>query len=144
MKDIKVIGLDLAKSIFQLHCTDSKGKCVLRKRLNREKLVEFMANLNPCIIGIEACMSSHYWARVFESMGHTVKIMAPKFVKPYVKSNKNDPNDAEGIAEAVTRPNMRFVSIKNIEQQDILLLHRTRELVIKQRTAQSNQIRGLL
>jgi len=144
MKDIKVLGIDLAKNVFQLHGTNTKGKCVLRKRLGREKLIEFVAQINPCTIGIEACMSAHYWARVFQNMGHTVKMMSPQFVKPYVMSNKNDRNDAKGIAEAVTRPDMKFVAVKNIEQQDILLLHRARELVVKQRTAQANQIRGLL
>jgi transposase len=144
MKNIKVLGVDLAKNVFQLHGTDIKGKCVLRKRLSREKLVSFIATLSPCLIGIEACTGAHYWARLFESMGHHVKMMSPQFVKPYIKSNKNDSNDAAGIAEAVTRPNMRFVPIKKIEQQDILLLHRARELAVKQRTAQANQIRGLL
>lgn len=144
MKDIKVLGIDLAKNIFQLHGTDAKGKCVLRKRLSREKLAEFVANMAPCTIGIESCMGAHYWARMFEQIGHVVKIMPPQFVKPYVMSNKNDQNDARGIAEAVTRPTMKFVSAKTIEQQDILLLHRARELVMKQRTAQANQIRGLL
>src|SRR5689334_20846392 len=93
MKNIKVLGIDLAKNVFQLHGTNAKGKCILRKRLSREKLAEFVAQINPCIIGIEACMSSHYWARVFQNMGHTVKIMSPQFVKPYVMSNKNDSND---------------------------------------------------
>ena len=144
MNNIKVLGIDLAKNVFQLHGTDAKGKCLLRKRLSRAKLTEFVAQLAPCIIGIEACTGAHHWARVFEKMGHTVKMMAPQFVKPYVKSNKNDRNDARGIAEAVTRPDMKFVPIKKIEQQDILLLHRVRSLVIKQRTAQANQIRGLL
>jgi transposase len=144
MKNIKVLGIDLAKNVFQLHGTDAKGKCVLRKRLSREKLTEFVAQLPPCTIGIEACTGAHHWARVFEQMGHKVKMMAPQFVKPYVKSNKNDRNDARGIAEAVTRPDMKFVPIKKIEQQDTLLLHRARALVMKQRTAQANQIRGLL
>lgn len=144
MKNISVLGIDLAKDVFQLHGTDAKGNGLLRKRLSRPKLTDFMANLTPCLVGIEACGSAHYWARVFEGMGHTVKMMSPQFVKPYVKSNKNDANDAEAIAEAVTRPTMRFVSIKKIEQQDVLLLHRARELAIKQRTAQGNQIRGLL
>jgi len=144
MKDIKVLGIDLAKNVFQLHGTNAKGKCVLKKRLSREKLIEFMAQLPPCLVGIEACGGSHYWARSFTGMGHSVKMMAPQFVKPYVKSNKNDANDAEGINEAVMRPNMRFVPIKKIEQQDVLLSHRARELVMKQRTAQANQIRGLL
>lgn len=144
MKDIKVLGIDLAKNVFQLHGTNAKGKCVLKKRLSREKLIDFMAQLPPCLVGIEACGGAHYWARLFNKMGHTAKVMAPQFVKPYVKSNKNDANDAEGINEAVTRPNMKFVPIKKIEQQDVLLSHRARELVIKQRTAQANQIRGLL
>lgn len=144
MRDIKVLGIDLAKNVFQLHGTNSKEQCSLKKRLGREALIEFMAQLPPCLVGIEACGGSHYWARTFQSMGHTVKMMAPQFVKPYVKSNKNDQNDAAGINEAVTRPAMKFVPIKQIEQQDILLIHRCRELLMKQRTALSNQIRGLL
>lgn len=112
MKDIKVLGIDLAKDVFQIHGTDARGSRVLTKRLNRVKLAEFMANTTPCLVGIEACGSAHYWARVFESHGHTVKIMSPQFVKPYVKSNKNDARDAEAIAEAVTRPTMRFVPKK--------------------------------
>lgn len=144
MKNIKVLGIDLAKNVFQLHGTNAQGKCVLRKRLTRTKLIEFVANLPPCVIGIEACGGAHYWGRLFKQMGHTVKMMSPQFVKPYIKSNKNDRNDAQGIAEAVTRPEMKFVPIKNIEQQDTLLLHRARELVVKQRTAQANQIRGFL
>lgn len=144
MKNINVLGIDLAKNILQCHGSDAKGKCVLKKRLSRGKLAEFVANLSPCTIGIEASGGAHYWARVFQAMGHTVKMMAPQFVKPYVRANKNDVNDARGIAEAVTRPDMKFVSIKTIEQQDTLLLHRARALVVKQRTAQANQIRGLL
>jgi transposase len=134
----------LAKNVFQLHGTDAKEKCILRKRLNRVQLIEFLATIQPCLIGIEACTGSHHWARTFKQMGHTVKIIAPQFVKPYVRSNKNDRNDARAIAEAVTRPDMKFVAIKTIEQQDMLLLHRARALVMKQRTAQANQIRGLL
>jgi len=144
MKNVTALGIDLAKNVFQLHGADAKGRCVLRKRLSREKLSDFMSNLPPCLIGIEASTGAHYWARLFERMGHEVKIMAPQFVKPYIKSNKNDSNDAAGIAEAVTRPGMRFVPIKQIEQQDVLLSHRARELAVKQRTAQANQIRGLL
>lgn len=144
MKDIKVLGIDLAKNVFQLHGTNSKGEQVLSKRLSRNKLVEYMANLPACVVGVEACGGAHYWARVFTKQGHTVKMMAPQFVKPYVKSNKNDARDAEAIAEAVTRPTMRFVPIKGMEQQDILMLHRVRELLMKQRTAHSNQMRGLL
>ena len=144
MRNIKVIGIDLAKNVFQIHGTDAKGKCVLKKRLARAKLIEFVAQLPPCIIGIEACTGAHYWGRLFNQMGHTTKMMAPHFVKPYIRSNKNDRNDARGIAEAVTRPDMKFVPIKTVSQQDTLLLHRARNLLIKQRTALSNQIRGLL
>ena len=144
MKDIKVLGIDLAKNVFQLHGTDARGKCVLTRRLTREKLLEFIANLKPCLIGLEACLGAHYWARTFEGMGHAVRIMAPQFVKPYVMADKNDSNDASGIAEAVTRPKMKFVAVKTIEQQDVLAMHRARELVMKQRTASINQIRGLL
>ncbi|HVY52936.1 MAG TPA: IS110 family transposase [Gammaproteobacteria bacterium] len=144
MRNIKVLGIDLAKNVFQLHGTDAKGKQILRKRFNRMQLIEFVSNLSPCIIGIEACTGAHYWGRLFERYGHTVKMMAPQFVKPYIKSNKSDRNDARGIAEAVTRPDMKFVPIKMIEQQETLLLHRARELVVKQRTAQANQIRGCL
>lgn len=134
----------MAKNVFQLHGADERGKCILHKRLSREKLKEFVAKLPPCLIGIEACIGAHYWARVFESMGHIIRMMAPHLVKPYTKSNKNDKNGAGGIAEALTRPEMEFIPIKKIEQQDILLLHRARELVIKQRTVQANQIKGLL
>lgn len=144
MKDIKVLGIDLAKNVFQLHGTNAKGKCVLRKQLTRAKLPEFISNLPLCLIGMEACTGAHYWARVFMAMGHTVKMMAPQFVKPYIGPNKNDRNDAKGIAEAVTRPEMKFVPVKTIEQQDVLLVHRARELAVKNRTAKVNQIRGLL
>ena len=144
MKNIKVLGIDLAKNVFQIHGTDAKGKCILRKRLTRAKFIAFIANLSPCIIGIEACGGAHYWGRYFKQLGHEVRMMSPQFVKPYVKSNKNDRNDSEAIAEACTRPSMRFVPIKTVAQQDILMIHRARELVIKQRTAQANQIRGLL
>lgn len=143
-KNITVLGIDLAKNVFQIHGTDERGKPLLKKRLGREGLIEFVSQLPPCLIGVEACGGAHSWARTFQSMGHTVKMMAPQFVKPYVKSNKNDQNDAAGINEAVTRPTMKFVPIKTVEQQDILLIHRCRALLLKQRTALSNQIRGLL
>lgn len=126
MKEINVLGIDLAKNIFQLHGADKKGKRTLSKRLGRSELIEFMSNLKPCIVGIEACTGAHYWGRLFSDMGHTVKMMAPQFVKPYVLSNKNDKNDAKGISEAVVRPEMKFVPIKTIEQQDVLLIHRAR------------------
>lgn len=144
MKDIKVLGIDLAKSIFQLHGNDGDGKQILSRRIGREGLIGLVSNLKPCLIGIEACGGAHYWARRFSEMGHTVKIIAPQFVKPYVMSNKNDKNDARGIAEAVNRPGMKFVAIKTQSQQDSLLMHRARILCVKNRTAQANQLRGLL
>jgi transposase len=142
--NITVLGIDLAKNVFQLHGVDKRGNVLLRKTISRVKLTEYVQKLSPCLIGMEACGSSHYWARKFQSYGHEVKLMSPQFVKPYVKSNKNDRNDAEAICEAVTRPNMRFVAIKSVEQQDIQSLHRIREGFIQRRTALANQIRGLL
>ena len=144
MNNITTIGIDLAKNVFQLHGADASGKRVLRKRLQRSDLGDFIANLPRCLIGMEACGSSHYWARLFRSYGHEVKLMSPQYVKPYIKTNKNDVADAEGIAEAVTRPNMRFVPIKETYQQDILCLHKVRERLVGNKTALSNQIRGLL
>lgn len=142
--EITTVGIDLAKSVFQVHATDQHGKVVLRKQLKRGQVAEFFANLPTCLIGMEACGSAHYWARKLQAMGHTVKLMAPQFVKPYVKTNKHDAADAEAICEAVRRPNMRFVPVKNIEQQAVLALHRVRQGWVKARTAQANQIRGLL
>ena len=142
--NIKVLGIDIAKNVFELHGVDEKGKTVLKKRLTRDQLSEFIANLPICLIGMEACGGSHYWARKFKQMGHEVKLMNPQFVKPYVKSNKNDSHDAEAICEAVQRPTMRFVGNKTIEQQDIQAMHRIRERLVKNRSALANQIRGLL
>ena len=142
--NIKRIGIDLAKQVFQLHGVDNHEKVVLRKQLSRTKMLVYFQSLAPCLIGMEACGSSHYWARELQKLGHTVKLMAPQFVKPYVKGNKNDTNDAEAICEAVSRPNMRFVSIKTVAQQDIQAVHRIRNGLVKQRTAKINQIRGLL
>src|SRR5665811_2377697 len=142
--NLTTIGIDLAKSVFQVHGTDEKGKAVLKKQLKRTQMLPFFANLTACRIGMEACGSAHYWARKLQALGHTVKLMAPQFVKPYVKTNKNDAADAEAICEAVTRPTMRFVPIKNGEQQAVLALHRARQGFVKARTAQANQIRGLL
>ena len=142
--EITTVGIDLAKSVFQVHAIDQQGKVVLRKQLKRGQMAEFFAALPVCLIGMEACGSAHYWARKLQTMGHTVKLMAPQFVKPYVKTNKHDAADAEAICEAVRRPNMRFVPIKNVEQQAVLALHRVRQGWIKARTAQANQIRGLL
>ena len=141
---ITTIGIDLAKNVFQVHGADGRGKSVLKKALKRAQMLPFFANLTPCLIGMEACGSAHYWARKLEALGHTVKLMAPQFVKPYVKTNKNDAADAEAICEAVTRPTMRFVPIKNGEQQAVLALHRARQGFVKARTAQANQIRGPL
>jgi transposase len=142
--DITVLGIDLAKNSFQLHGVDAAGQRVVRKPLSRHKVSAYVAQLPPCLIGMEACGGAHHWVRVFTAFGHTVRLMAPQFVKPYVKSNKNDAVDAEAICEAVQRPNMRFVPEKSIEQQDIQSLHRIRSQLIARRTAQSNQVRGLL
>ncbi|MGH8279304.1 MAG: IS110 family transposase [Gammaproteobacteria bacterium] len=142
--NISTIGLDLAKQVFQVHGVDARGKVVLQKRLKRAEMAEFFANLPPCLIGMEACGTAHYWGRKLESFGHTVKLMAPRFVKPYLTGEKNDANDAAAIYEAVTRPSMRFVPLKSAEQQALLVLHRTRAGLVHSRTAASNQVRGLL
>lgn len=142
--NITTVGIDLAKSVFQVHAVDERGKTVLRKKLKRAEVVTFFAKLRPCLIGMEACGSAHFWARKLTELGHTVKLMAPQFVKPYVKTNKNDSRDAEAICEAVGRPNMRFVPIKSVEQQALLGLHRARQGLVAARTAQANQLRGLL
>jgi transposase len=144
MKEIKVMGIDLAKTIFQVHGIDEFGKAVIRKQIRRKDLVEFMAQTKPCLVGMESCGGSNHWARVFKELGHEVKLMAPQYVKAYRKSDKNDRNDAEAICEAVTRANMRFVAVKSIAQQDIQSLHRVRTRYIRNRTALVNQIRGLL
>lgn len=141
---ITTIGIDLAKNVFQIHGVDERGKVGVRKQMKRADMLNYFVNLAPCLIGMEACGSAHYWARKLAGYGHTVKLMAPQFVKPYVKTNKNDIADAEAICEAVSRPNMRFVAIKSVEQQAILSVHRARQGFVKARTAQGNQIRGLL
>jgi transposase len=141
---VTVLGVDLSKTSFQIHGINKNGKCLIKKSLTRKKFQESMVNMPPCLIGMEACGSANYWARELESFGHTVKLMSPQYVKPYVKTNKNDAADAEAICEAVQRPNMRFVSPKSIEQQDIQSLHRMRSLAVSTRTAVINQIRGLL
>jgi transposase len=138
------IGLDIAKHVFQIHGVDLCGKAVLRKQLKRPQVLAFFANLPACLIGLEACAGAHYWARELARLGHEVRLISPQFVKPYVKGNKNDANDAEAICEAVGRPHMRFVPVKSIEQQDILALHRVREGLVKGRTAKANPLRGLL
>ncbi|MEI6069275.1 MAG: IS110 family transposase [Spirochaetota bacterium] len=142
--NIKRIGIDLAKEVFQLHGVDSQEKVAVRKQLRRSQMLAYFGKIPPCLIGMEACGSAHYWARELQKQGHTVKLMAPQFVKPYVKSNKNDANDAEAICEAVARPTMRFVAIKTIAQQDIQAIHRIRSELVRHRTAKVNQIRGLL
>lgn len=142
--NIKRIGIDLAKTVFQLHGVDDHEKPVLRKKLKREQMLPYFGNLPPCLIGMEACGGAHYWARELQKYGHTVKLIAPQFVKPYVKANKNDANDAEAICEAVSRPTMRFVTAKTVAQQDLQASHRIRDDLVKQRTAKANQIRGLL
>ena len=144
MKQIKRIGVDLAKNVFQVHGVDHHERVVLRRALSRAKLREFFAQLPPCLIGMEACGSAHYWAREFERLGHRVRLMAPQFVTPYRKNDKNDGNDAEAICEALGRPNMRFVPVKDTEQQAVLCVHRARALLVAERTALINQIRGLL
>src|ERR1700731_105367 len=141
---ITTVGIDLAKNAFQVHGIDERGKAVLCKQLRRAQVAVFFANSPPCVVGMEACASAHHWARTLQGFGHVVRLIAPQFVKPYVKTNKNDVADAEAICEAVARPNMRFVPVKNVEQQAVLAQHRVRQGCIKARTAQANQIRGLL
>ena len=141
---ITTIGIDLAKTVFQVHGVDERGRTALRKQRKRKDVVSFFANHERCLIGMEACGSAHYWARKLSELGHTVRLMAPQFVKPYVKTNKSDRNDAEATCEAVSRPNMRFVAVKTAEMQAVLALHRARQGFVKARTAQANQIRGLL
>jgi len=142
--NITTVGIDLAKNVLQIHGVNQHGKKVFNKQLQRKQVLTYFTQLTPCLIGMEACGSAHFWARKLQALGHTVKLMAPQFVKPYVKTNKNDAADAEAICESVTRPTMRFVPIKNNEQQAVLSLHRARQGFVKARTAQANQIRGLL
>jgi transposase len=142
--EVTTIGLDLAKNIFQVHAISSDGKVVLRRALKRSQMIPFFSKLAPCLVGIEACGTSHYWARELTTLGHDVRLMPPAYVKPYVKRGKTDAGDAEAICEAVTRPTMRFVPAKSVEQQAALSLHRTRDLLVRQRTQLVNMIRGLL
>lgn len=143
-RQAKVMGIDLAKRSFQVHGVDTDGQKVVAKKFSSQKLKEYLVTLPRCIIALEACGSAHYWALLLRSYGHEVKLIAPQFVKPYVKSNKNDTVDAEAICEADQHPNMRFVAVKEIGQQDIQSIHRMRSLAMGRRTAQINQIRGLL
>ena len=144
MQTVTTIGLDIAKSVFQVHGVDAAGQVVIRRKLKRRYVLAFFQKLPPSLVGIEACASSHYWARELHALGHTVRLMPPAYVKPYVKRQKNDMADAEAICEAVTRANMRFVPIKTPEQQSGLVLHRTRHLLIRQQTAVINAIRAHL
>ena len=141
---VTTIGIDVAKNVFQVHGIDQHGKVALRRQLRRAQVVLFFSNLGPCLIGMEACASSHYWARKLLALGHTVRLMAPQFVKAYRKNDKNDGNDAEAICEAVQRPSMRFVPVKTPEQQAELAVHRIRHRLMGERTALINQLRGLL
>src|SRR5215470_4698792 len=142
MGEVITVGLDIAKSVFQVHAVDKAGAVMLRKRISRAKMLEFFADLQPCLVGIEACPAAHHWGRELQALGHTVKLMPPSYVKAYVKRSKNDANDAAAICEAVTRPSMRFVATKSEQQQSGLMLHRSRQLLVCQRTMLSNAIRG--
>lgn len=144
MTHVTRLGIDVAKHVFQLHGVDAQGQTVLRRRLARPQLRPFVAQLPPCLIGMEACGSAHYWARELTTLGHDVRLIAPQFVAPYRKNEKNDRNDAEAICEAVGRPHMRFVPIKTLAQQAVLTVHRARQLLVAERTALVNQTRGLL
>src|SRR5262247_3619862 len=144
MPQVTTVGIDTSKHVFHIHGVDGRGHTVLTKRVARHKVLALVTQLPPCLIGMEASGGTHYWAREFTKLGHTVKLMSPQFVKPYVQSQKNDPNDAAGICDAVARPRMRGVPVKSVAQQDVQALHRIRERQIKARTALLNQIRGLL
>ncbi len=144
MQAVTTIGLDIAKSVFQIHGVDAAGNVIVRRQLKRRYVLPFFQRLPPCLVGIEACASSHHWSRELKALGHTVRLMPPAYVKPYVKRQKNDAADAEAICEAVTRANMRFVETKTLEQQSCLMLHRTRHLFIRQQTAVINAIRAHL
>jgi len=142
MGEVSTIGLDIAKSVFQVHGVDVDGVVVIRKRVSRAKVLEFFSTLPSCLVGIEACPSAHHWSRKLQALGHTVRLMPPSYVKAYLKRSKNDANDAAAICEAVTRPSMRFVPTKSEQQQSGLMLHRSRQLLVRQRTMLSNAIRG--
>jgi len=141
---VRTFGIDLAKNVFLVHGVDGRGKTVVHRELRRRQLLPFMTQLQPCLVGMEACGGAHHWAREMAKLGHEVRLMSPQFVRPYVKSNKNDARDAEAICEAVGRPSMRFVAIKSQAQQDMMALHRVRSLLIRERTALMNEMGGLL
>jgi transposase len=142
MTKVTTVGLDLAKSVFQVHGADAQGRPIMRKKLRRAQVIPFFADLPPCLIGMEACASAHYWARELRALGHEVRLIPPQYVKPFVKTNKNDAVDAEAICEALLRPTMRFAAVKSAEQQSVLMLHRARELLVRQRTMLINALRG--
>ena len=144
MQTVTTIGLDIAKSVFQVHGVDAAGQVLIRRQLKRRYVLAFFQKLPSCLVGIEACASSHYWSRELQALGHSVRMMPPAYVKPYVKRQKNDMADAEAICEAVTRSNMRFVPTKTPDQQSGLVLHRTRHLLIRQQTSAINAIRAHL
>jgi transposase len=144
MHAVTTIGLDIAKSVFQVHGVDAQGNVAVRRQLKRRQVLPFFKKLSPCLVGIEACATSHHWSRELQALGHTVRLMPPAYVKPYLKRQKNDAADAEAICEAVMRPSMRFVATKTPEQQSCLMLHRTRHLFIRQQTAVINAIRAHL
>ena len=144
MQEISRIGVDLSRSVFQLHAARADGTVVWRKRVYRDELLDVIRNVAPCDIGMEACAGCHYWGRLFQEMGHKVKLIPPQYVKPFVKRNKNDAADAEAISEAMNRPTMKFVQVKNVSQQELGQLHRARELMVKQSTALINEIKGFL
>ena len=141
---VTTIGIDLAKSVFAVSCADGRGKLVVRKQLRRAQVLEFVSRLKPCVVGMEACGGAHHWARAMEQLGHEVRLMSPALVRPYRTGPKHDRNDADAICEAVRRPQMRYVAVKSVAQQDQLALHRVRAQLLKQRIAQSNLIRALL
>ncbi len=142
MGEVTTIGLDIAKSVFQVHGIDAVGEVIVRRRLSRARMLPFFAKLPRCVVGIEACNTSHHWARELIALGHDVRLMPAQYVKPYVKRGKNDAADAEAICEAVTRPTMRFVAVKTPEQQSVMMLHRVRLMLSRQRTQLSNAMRA--
>ena len=142
MTKMTTVGLDLAKSVFQVHGADQDGRPVVRRKPRRGQVLGYFAGLSPCLIGMEACANAHYWARALQALGHTVRLIPPQYVKPFVKTNKNDASDAEAICEALARPTMRYAAVKSAEQQSVLMLHRARELLVRQRTMLVNALRG--
>jgi transposase len=143
-QDVITVGLDLAKSVFQVHAIGADGEVLVRRQLRRAEVLKFFSSLPPCLVGMEACASAHHWGRELLALGHDVRLMPPAYVKPYVKRGKTDAADAEAICEAVTRPTMRFVAVKSVEQQAVLMLHKTRDLLVRQRTALINALRAHL